>query len=99
VVLKSMHFPVGAAQEEEAWFLSFVIKCQRAVVLDSFGSKNARAVPFGGPEFSGKMLTLPVNVPIFQDTRIEMYRHKNDKNRSRKLIWFAIPQTVLNQSQ
>jgi len=104
VVLKSIQFPAGAAQEKEAWFLSFVIKCQRTVFHDSFGCKRARAVTFGGPECRIKdshchMLTLPVNLPIFQDTRIEMYRHKKPMDPKRKLMWFVVWHPAFYQGQ
>jgi hypothetical protein len=104
VVLKSIQFPAGAAQEKKAWLLSFVIKCQRTVFHDSFGRNAARAVTFGGPGCTNKdsncqMLTLQANLPIFQDTRIEMYRHKRPMDPKRKLLWFVVWHPAFYQGQ
>jgi len=89
-ILKALRFPAGAAQEAKSWYLSFTVKSQRTTIYDSFGHKGAQARSFGGANYTGIDLTMPANVTLCEDTKIEMYRHKNAKEPSRTLMWFVV---------
>ncbi len=104
IVLKALRFPVSTAQETKAWWISFTVKCQRTLVYDSFCEDESGPKAFGGPcppyySQQKREMTLPVNVALCEDTRIEVYRHKNSKSKTRKLMWFVVfhPAFYLNQ--
>ena len=94
LILRSLQFPTGAAQAHKAWYLSFTIKCQRTIVYDSVGAKTSAPAVFGGHgKPGGEMLTLPADVTLCEDTKIEMYRHKGGTQKdkgSRQLLWFVV---------
>lgn len=88
MILRALRFPVGTPQEATAWWLSFTVSCQRTVIFDSVGHKGAEAHAFGGPGTMGTNVTLPANLHVCEDIKIEMYRHVSKKKESRRqLIW------------
>ena len=93
IILEALRIPVGAAQKTKPWFLSFTVTCQRTIVFDSLGKKGNIST-FGGSGEAGQVLRLPANVPLCEDTKIEMFRHRSDKDTSplenRKLLWFVV---------
>lgn len=100
VILKALRFPVGKPQQSKAWWLSFTVSCQRTVIFDSVGHKGAEAHPFGGPGSMGTYLTLPANLHVCEDIKIEMYRHKSKKKDSRRqLLWFVVFHTAFYHGQ
>ena len=83
LMLTAMKLMPGTQQEKE-WHVSYTVRCQRTMVFDSFqGEATAFSQSLGN-------LVLPIGIQLNGDTKIELWRHKRRKNKTRKLMWFIM---------
>ena len=83
LMLTAMKLMPGTQQEKE-WHVSYTVRCQRTMVFDSFqGEATAFSQSLGSR-------VLPIGIQLNGDTKIELWRHKRRKNKTRKLVWFIM---------
>ena len=87
LVLSNIRIPIGTPQLK-AWWISYTVKCQRTLILDSFIQQKANS--FGGPLLVGQELVMPAGILLDGDTKIEIFRHKNSRDSNRKLLCFVV---------
>ena len=95
-VLHTISLPLGKPQKD-GWWISYTVRCQRTLVLDSFHNQEAMFCCYGGQnqEPSAQavpedVMILPAGVFLNGDTRIEFFRHTHKKDARRKLVWFIV---------
>ena len=90
VMLTHLKIPVMKSHMKRPWYLSFSVRCMRYVVYDSGrSSKDAHVIG----NHLGVMVTIPANVIIWGDTRIDFYFHKQSSSTSelnRKHAFFLV---------
>ena len=87
LLLSNIRIPIGAPQLK-AWWISYTVKCQRTLLIDSF--IQHKATSFGGPVQVGQELVMPAGILLDGDTKIEIFRHKNGRDSNRKLLCFVV---------
>ena len=87
LLLKNIRISIGAPQHK-AWWISYTVKCQRTLTMDSFVQEEATS--FGGALRVGQELELPAGVLLEGDTKIEIFRHKTRKDSNRSLLCFVV---------
>jgi hypothetical protein len=85
--LSNIRIPIGAPQLK-AWWISYTVKCQRTLLIDSF--IQHKATSFGGPLQVGQELVMPAGILLDGDTKIEIFRHKTGRDSKRKLLCFVV---------
>eukprot|EP00960_Hanusia_phi_P021878 648446-Hanusia_phi.AAC.3 len=94
VMLTQIAMPVMQRHMKRPWYLSFSVRCMRYVVYDS-GRSRKDAHVIGNT--LGELITIPANVIIWGDTRIDFYFHKQGTSTSelnRKLAFFLVFNTA-----
>jgi hypothetical protein len=85
--LSKIRIPIGAPQLK-AWWISYTVKCQRTLLIDSF--VQHKATSFGGTLRVGQELVMPAGICLDGDTKIEIFRHKNGRDSKRQLLCFVV---------
>jgi len=88
ICISHMTMPVDILRAKTPWYLSYTVQCVRAPVFDSNNFSN-ELLHYGG--HCGDTFVLPLDVVVWGDVRVQIFRHKNkNTNSSRKLIAFII---------
>jgi len=92
--LESIRLPVGQQQKERPFYISFVVRCMRAPLLDSVDKFGVLA----WDDHKGTVCALPAGLGLWGDVRIEFFRHANGTPKSkRKLAFFVMFNTAFYQ--
>jgi len=93
VLLNRITLPVGELQAHRPMYISVMVRCLRYPIFDSCNTSHDRVWVLGGNV--GDTVALPMEVIVWGDVRVEIYRHTTEQKSSpRKLFAFCVFNTA-----
>eukprot|EP00960_Hanusia_phi_P041507 755029-Hanusia_phi.AAC.2 len=89
MLLLDIEMFISEHQQKQPLYISYMIKCCRSPIFDSTNCEGDQVQVLTGKREG--IVSLPVNVLVWGDVRIEFFRHKSRyKTSPRKLAFFCI---------
>ena len=91
--LPRISLPVGELHASKPLYISVVVSCMRYPIFDTINLGNEQVWTLGGN--CGDVVTLPINVIVWGDVRVQIFRHKTlSRTSPRKLFAFVVFNTA-----